>query len=749
MTEDFKTGMTRRNRLVRFAGLLVLSAVLATLQVASLPVAEAASPAGYSLRFFGNGSAAPGKDRVKIRIDDPSNSLSGPPADVGATDFTIEFWIKGFAAENTSAPQTCGANVNWIYGNIVFDRDRYNQDRKFGISIAGGKPIFGVSGDGTGDRTICATATVLDGSWHHVAVARRRSDGWMWLFVDGGLQAQADGPDGDVSYPDDGVPGNFCGGPCTDSDPFIVLGAEKHDAGLAYPSFSGWMDEVRISTTLRYTAPFAPPTAPFTADAATAALYHFDEGSGNVAHDSSGAPGGPSDGTLELGGSPAGPKWSTDTPFGTAGKCNSRPTAPASVQYFAEGATRDFFDTWILLANPGTQPVTACLTFLTAGSVVPGPEVIVPPGRRRSVRVDDHVDTFDVATIVEGVDGPVYAERAMYSTKPGMQGAHLSRGSAGAAGAWFMAEGAAAGEFETWILLANPGSSAAATVNVEFLTESGPVTVPPVTLEPLRRRSIRVNDYVSTYQVATRVYSTGTKVVAERATYAAGGTRKGATASPGVSSPSNQLFLAEGATTDPFETWILVANPSMTQEADVQVAFLGPSGPEATAPLTVPPGSRRTVRADDYVDSYDVSTMVSSAGVPVVAERAMYRYTGPGSVGAASGEPTESVGSSWLAVEGASAGGFETWILVANPHPSSSATVELTYLTEAGAVTGPSAVIPPSSRRSFRVNSTVETYDVATLVTVGSGPGVVVERAVYAPAWLTGDSSAGPAIRLS
>ena len=42
---------------------------------------------GFALRFHGNGFSAPDLDRVKIRIDNPP----GPPADVGATDFTLEF----------------------------------------------------------------------------------------------------------------------------------------------------------------------------------------------------------------------------------------------------------------------------------------------------------------------------------------------------------------------------------------------------------------------------------------------------------------------------------------------------------------------------------------------------------------------------------------------------------------------------------------------------------------------------------
>jgi hypothetical protein len=297
--------------------LLLVSLTLAAALGVFLAVPRAPAPrAASSLRFFGHGMDD--VDRVKIRIDDPADSLPGPPADVGAQDFTLEFWLKATAAENPAAAVAGGANIDWIYGNIVVDRDRYNQDRKFGVSLAGGVVVFGVSGDGTGDWTLVGSTFVLDGAWHHVALQRRRSDGRLQIFVDGALDAQASGaqgPDGDVSYPDDGVPGDFCGGPCDGSDPFLVLGAEKHDAGPAYPSYSGWLDELRLSSVLRYSGPFAPPGAPFTPYAATVALWHLDEGAGNLVGDSSGASGGPSHGQRRFGGSPPGPLWSSDTPF--------------------------------------------------------------------------------------------------------------------------------------------------------------------------------------------------------------------------------------------------------------------------------------------------------------------------------------------------------------------------------------------------------------------------------------------------
>jgi len=287
---------------------LVLSAVVAAL--AATTVLPAGAESDSSIRLFGNG--IDDIDRVKIRIDEPG-AVGGPPADIGATDFTIEFWVKGTTAENQAGQISCSSN-NWINGNIVIDRDRFNQPRTYGVSFGAGYLAFGVGGE-FASQTLCSGSVVLDGEWHHIALQRRRSDGWMWIYVDGVAEADVDGPDGDVSYPDDGVPGNYCGGPCDYSDPFIVIGAEKHDAGSAYPSFAGWFDELRLSTTLRYTGAFAPTGSPFTPDSDTAALFHFDEGSGTVANDSSGAAGGPSNGELKVGGNPLGPLWSSDTPF--------------------------------------------------------------------------------------------------------------------------------------------------------------------------------------------------------------------------------------------------------------------------------------------------------------------------------------------------------------------------------------------------------------------------------------------------
>ena len=267
-------------------------------------------PAMQNLALKLNGGGREDDGRVKIEIDRVGFNHPGPAVDVGAGDFTIEFWLRAKERDNRKLLRECGEGIAWIHGNIILDRDRYGLSRKYGISLLGGRPAFGVSGDG--DLTLCARRSILDGDWHHLAFTRRRDNGEMSVFVDGRLQARQRGPTGDLSYPDNGIPAAHCDGPCVYSDPFLVIGAEKHDAGPEYFGFAGSMDELRFSDVVRYEESFEVPVAPFVADMDTVALYHFDEGAGLVIADSAGRTP-PSNGILKRGGRPRGPTFEPST----------------------------------------------------------------------------------------------------------------------------------------------------------------------------------------------------------------------------------------------------------------------------------------------------------------------------------------------------------------------------------------------------------------------------------------------------
>jgi hypothetical protein len=148
---------------------------------------------------------------------------------------------------------------------------------------------------------------VLDTNWHHVALTHQRATGELKIFVDGAQDASALDPtaSGDVSY----NPAHL--NPDA-NDPFLVLGANKHDPAPPL-AFKGLIDELRVSTMLRYTATFTRPSGSFVADGNTAALYHFDESSGTDIVDASN--GNASAGVLIPAASGAASHRSTDTPF--------------------------------------------------------------------------------------------------------------------------------------------------------------------------------------------------------------------------------------------------------------------------------------------------------------------------------------------------------------------------------------------------------------------------------------------------
>lgn len=314
----------------RYRALLIVLAAFGLMLVGqqslAAPLAQSGGP-GYSLRFYGQGVSAPDLDRVKIPID------PHVPADVGAGDFTLEFWMKADRADNNGSV-TCNSADGWITGNILFDRDIFGagDHGDYGIALGGGRIGFGVNNDSSG-TVLCGATVVTDGAWHHVAVTRNGSTGQLRVYVDGRIDGSGDGPTGDLSYRD-GRSTNY-----PNSDPFLVIGAEKHDVGPAYPSYRGFIDEVRISNNLRYRSKFTRPTGPFVPDAGTVALYHFDEGpagacTGDV-FDSSGAVGSPGAGVCRYGGGAAGPVYSTDTPFGAVS--TPKPTRTPTVSLVGKG----------------------------------------------------------------------------------------------------------------------------------------------------------------------------------------------------------------------------------------------------------------------------------------------------------------------------------------------------------------------------------------------------------------------------
>ena len=197
----------------------------------------------------------------------------------------------------------------------------------------------------------------------------------------------------------------------------------------------------------------------------------------------------------------------------------SKPPVVNQTWYLAEGCTgsneQGSFETWVLVQNPGDTPADIDMTFQTDTGEVQGPRESVPAHTRRSYRVNDYVTSFNVSTKVNS-SGNVVCERAVYGNN--RTWAHDSIGTTAPASTWYLAEGCTAANFETWVLVQNPGDTPA-DINMVFQTENGPVQGPRETIAPKSRKTYNAGEFVTSYNVSTMVTATSGKVVCERAVY--------------------------------------------------------------------------------------------------------------------------------------------------------------------------------------------------------------------------------------
>jgi hypothetical protein len=208
---------------------------------------------------------------------------------------------------------------------------------------------------------------------------------------------------------------------------------------------------------------------------------------------------------------------------------------------------------------------------------------------------------------------------------------------------------------------------------------------------------------------------------------------------------SSEWYFAEGATHSGFALYYLLFNPTAT-EIEVSLSLFTPDGPMRSAggvpvewAVSLPPRSRRTVPvlADGGVGASDVSAVVrSSNGAPFVAERAMY-LSRPGQVFAA-GHASAGVAApraTWYFAEGATAGWFDTFLLLFNPG-TSDASVELTMLLDHGPAVTTIVLVPAATRRTIWVNALdarLASRSFGFAVQSLGGEPIVAERAMWWP----------------
>lgn len=305
---------------------------------------------------------------------------------------------------------------------------------------------------------------------------------------------------------------------------------------------------------------------------------------------------------------------------------------------------------------------------------------------------------------------------------------------------WYLAEGATNAFFEEEILIANP-SAASADIKITYLLMNGAPVVQTFTMTPTSRHTVRVNSVMgleNTGAVSAVVECTnGHEIVVERSMYWADGQRYGGHNANGITETATDWFLAEGSTGF-FDDFVLIANPSATQTAAVNVTFLLENGTTVPRTYQIAPNSRFNIWTNldipELANKAFSTTVRSTNGVEIAVERAM--YFGPGREGGHESAGVTEAKPNWFFAEGFTGPGgtnplqFDTFLLLSNPG-TLPATANVTFFREGGTPIQRIYDLPPTSRLNVWVDLVPGLEAAAFSTRVTSTQPIVCERAMY------------------
>ncbi len=146
--------------------------------------------------------------------------------------------------------------------------------------------------------------------------------------------------------------------------------------------------------------------------------------------------------------------------------------------YFAEGAAAPGFDTFYLFVNPYNYALIVHSDFLTETHGHIYRTYLVPANSRQTVYLNQELGMVGSTAVKFSSETPFVAERSIYWGSGRVDGTSTA-GVVNTAGFWSLPEGVAGGQFDTYLILANP-SAFTSVVDISLQIEGyGQVTLPP------------------------------------------------------------------------------------------------------------------------------------------------------------------------------------------------------------------------------------------------------------------------------
>jgi hypothetical protein len=282
---------------------------------------------------------------------------------------------------------------------------------------------------------------------------------------------------------------------------------------------------------------------------------------------------------------------------------------------------------------------------------------------------------------------------------------------------WYFAEGSTQPPFDTWFLVQNP-TTQTASVSFTFQLQDGTNITRNFSVAPTSRFSLFANQVIPNVAFSTRI-DADQPVLTERAMYV----NYDGHIVTGVAAPNTVWLFAEGSSQEPFDTWLLLQNPN-SQPARATITYQLLEGPPVTQLQDLAPNSRTSIFVNQVLPNAAFSTRIES-NLPIVAERAMYRFPGNAATGVAG---VNEASKTWYFADGFTSATSDTWILLQNAN-ATSVDITIRLMEQAGGVTTVSLTMPAISRRSVEVKQVRPVGDFG-IVVEASDP-IVAEKSLF------------------
>ncbi|HZO28714.1 MAG TPA: hypothetical protein VFH48_22295 [Chloroflexota bacterium] len=434
---------------------------------------------------------------------------------------------------------------------------------------------------------------------------------------------------------------------------------------------------------------------------------------------------------------------------------------PFRAWHFAEGNSRNGFETYFTLLNLADEPASVSAQYNRDDGIRLTQWLGIEPHARLSLNANDVVGAkaFGASFFA---DQDIVVERTTI-WGPGQNGETMVGFAPDGKRTWHFAEGTTRGKVTTYFVTQNL-TDAPASITALFTRDDGSTEQRQFDVPPRGRDAYRVNDllqdtaFAATFRAdqdivvertimiegerpptprRSRDEDDGPKVLANGQTDEGSAMLRNSTGIFGglgyVGSAtdlgSRSWELAEGSTRGPYTTTFVLFNPN-DHDTYVRFTFRPEHGDTRTKAVHLPPVSRLVFDPRDVVPTADFATSISS-DFPIVVER-VYASSGDGLYGAlghTSAAPRKD-SHVWYFAEGNTASQIEMFFILYN-FSDRPAQVRSTYFLEDATTREQTHPLPAGARLAVRANDVVAGGLFATRFMADQN--IAVERTLYLP----------------